>query len=211
MSDISLNRDNSLRVFDLQTWRNFTVETARYNGSVNSKHAHRPWHLSFFLEKLQMPHGGAGPSYKNLWWDLKQGRDAPPRTTPELHFPVNKLQIPYLWEIWNRWIVTLIVQYTKFVLCFQIYHRVFLGPSALACKQAHLCEFGENFQQRTHQWAERKWACTRAIEFWIPHVHWQTQRSNCLKVVSVYRQHNYDKNHGHTALTFTHHNDKKLQ
>ena len=39
----------------------------------------------FVLEKLQMPHPG---------------------TTPKLHFPVNKLQIPYLWEICNNLIKT---------------------------------------------------------------------------------------------------------
>ena len=39
----------------------------------------------------------------------------------------------------NRWIVALIVQYTKFVLCFQISLRVFLAPAALACKQRLSC------------------------------------------------------------------------
>ena len=38
-------------------------EVINNNGSVNSKRAHPPWHLSsichFVLEKLQMPHVGA--------------------------------------------------------------------------------------------------------------------------------------------------------
>ena len=54
----------------------------------------------FVLEKLQMPHGGAGRSYNNCTVGLKNRVQIPHSgTTPKLYFPVNKLQIPYLWEI----------------------------------------------------------------------------------------------------------------
>jgi len=58
----------------------------------------------FVLEKLQMPHGGAGRSYKNPTVVLKNRVQMPhPRTTPNLYFPVNnKRQIQYLWEIWDN-------------------------------------------------------------------------------------------------------------
>ena len=77
------------------------------NGSVNSKHTHPPPpppHLPdichFILEKLQMPHGGAGCSYNNCTVGLKNRVQIPHSgTTPKLYFPVNKLKIPYLWEI----------------------------------------------------------------------------------------------------------------
>ena len=50
-----------------------------------------------------MPPGGAGRSYKNPTVALKKRVQMPyPRTTPNLFFPVNKRQIPYLWEIWNN-------------------------------------------------------------------------------------------------------------
>ena len=39
------------------------------------------------------------------------------------------------------------------------------------------------------EWTEEKWACTRAIDFWIPRVRWWTQRSNWLKATGVERQH----------------------
>ena len=38
-----------------------------------------------FKNRVQMPHAG---------------------TTPKFHFPVNKLQIPYLWKIYNNLIKT---------------------------------------------------------------------------------------------------------
>ena len=67
----------------------------------------RQGHLSgichFVLEKLQMPHGGAGPSYKKPTVGLENRvQMSHPGTTPKLYFPVNKLQIPYLWEISNN-------------------------------------------------------------------------------------------------------------
>ena len=44
-----------------------------------------------------MPHGGAGRSYKNPTVGLENRVQMPhPGTTPNLYFPVNKLQIPYL-------------------------------------------------------------------------------------------------------------------
>ena len=70
-------------------------------GSVNPKCAHTlsphpARHLSdichFALEKLEMFHGGP-----------KSRVQMPYRgTTPKLHFPVKKLQIPYLWETYNN-------------------------------------------------------------------------------------------------------------
>ena len=70
-----------------------------------------PGHLSgichFVLEKLQMSHDGARRSYKNPTVRLKNRVQMPhPRTTPKLYFPVNKLQIPYLWEISKNLIKT---------------------------------------------------------------------------------------------------------
>ena len=58
----------------------------RHNGSVNSKHAHpTPGQFCHFvLEKRQMPHGGLSNRVQ-----MPQ-----PGTTPKLHFPVNKQQIP---------------------------------------------------------------------------------------------------------------------
>ena len=37
-------------------------------------------------------------------------------------------------------------------------------------------------QSRREEWGEEKWACTRAIDFWIPGVRWRTQRSDWLKM-----------------------------
>ena len=58
----------------------------------------------FVLEKLQMSHSGAGCSYKNPTVGLKNKVQMPypAGSTPKLHFPVDKLQIPYLWEICNN-------------------------------------------------------------------------------------------------------------
>ena len=85
------------------------------NGSVNSKHAHPPpppsCHLSdichFVLEKLQMPYGGAECSYKTPTVGFKNRVQMPhPRITPKLNnFPINKLQIPYLWEFSNNLLI----------------------------------------------------------------------------------------------------------
>ena len=45
----------------------------------------------------------AGHSYKNPTMGLKNRVQMPhPGTTPNLYFPVNKLQIPYLWDISNN-------------------------------------------------------------------------------------------------------------
>ena len=73
--------------------KNEEEEEVNNNCSVNSKRAHPPWHLSgichFVLEKLQSPTE-----------ELKKRVQMPhPGTTPKLYFPVNKLQIIYLWEI----------------------------------------------------------------------------------------------------------------
>ena len=57
----------------------------------------------FVLEKLQMPHGGARRSYKNLMMGPKNRVQMPYcRTKPKLRFPVKKLQIPYLRETCNN-------------------------------------------------------------------------------------------------------------
>ena len=65
-----------------------------------SRHLSGIYH--FVLEKLQMPHGGAGRSYiyENPTVGLKNTVQTPyTATTPKLHFPANKLQRPYLWKI----------------------------------------------------------------------------------------------------------------
>ena len=71
------------------------------NGSVNSKRAHPPPAppsiCHFVLEIMQMSHRGAGRSYEN---------PTIPGKTPKLYFQVNKLKIPYLWEISNNLIKT---------------------------------------------------------------------------------------------------------
>ena len=82
------------------------------NGSVNSKRTYPAGYLSvichFVLEKLQIPHSGTGRPHKNptvvLGWP---GCRCPiPRTTPKLHFPLNKLKIPYIYGksvmIWSK-------------------------------------------------------------------------------------------------------------
>ena len=52
--------------------------------------------LILFLENLQRPYRGAKHSYKNPTVGLKNRVQMPhPGTTPKLHFPVNKLQIPF--------------------------------------------------------------------------------------------------------------------
>ena len=57
----------------------------------------------FVLEKLQMSHSGAGCSYKNPTVGLKSKVQMPyPGSTPKLHFPVDELQMPYIWEICNN-------------------------------------------------------------------------------------------------------------
>ena len=38
------------------------------------------------------------------------------------------------------------------------------------------------------EWGEEKWACTRAIDFWIPRVRWGTQRSDWLKLTDYRNQ-----------------------
>ena len=59
----------------------------------------------------------------------------------------------------------------------------------LACKQVQLSKFRKKFLQLDvcHQWAKEKWACTRATDFWIPHVCWWTQWSNWLKTAGTDR------------------------
>ena len=50
---------------------------------------------------------GPGGSNKDSMVGLNISVQMPhPRTTPKLHFPVNKLQIPSLWEICNNLIKT---------------------------------------------------------------------------------------------------------
>ena len=61
-----------------------------------------------------MHYGVAGRSYKNPTVGLiNGGANARPGATPKLYFPVNKLQIPYLWEISNNLIKTCEVPYAN--------------------------------------------------------------------------------------------------
>ena len=53
----------------------------------------------------------------------------------------------------------------------------------------------QNFKYKTsvdrswrEEWGEEKWACTRAIDFWIPRVRWRTQRSDWLKLTDYRNQ-----------------------
>ena len=58
----------------------------------------------------------------------------------------------------------------------------------LACEQAHLW-VGYRWQRSwREEWGEEKWACTRAIDFWIPRVRWRTQRSDWLKLTDYRNQ-----------------------
>ena len=58
----------------------------------------------------------------------------------------------------------------------------------VACEQAHLW-VGYRWQRSwREEWGEEKWACTRAIDFWIPRVRWRTQRSDWLKLTDYRNQ-----------------------
>ena len=75
------------------------------NDSVNSKRAHPPGICRTFVILFRKSYkcltvSGAGRSYKNPTVGLENRVQMPhPGTTPKLYFPVNKLQIPYFWEI----------------------------------------------------------------------------------------------------------------
>ena len=66
--------------------------------SIPSVPLRPPEHLPFFLEQLKMSHGGAGGFIQEPHVGaLKKCVQMPhPGTTLKLHFPVNKLQLPYL-------------------------------------------------------------------------------------------------------------------
>ena len=66
----------------------------------------------------------------------------------------------------------------------------FSRPFCLTLQAGLLERFGENFRGGpSNELRESdEPAHDRAIEFWIPHVHWQTQQSNCLKVTGINRQ-----------------------
>ena len=77
----------------------FRLRSLAIYGSVHSKRAPPPEHLPFFfLEQLKMSQGGAGGFIqKPHVGALKKCVQMPhPSTTVKLHFPVNKLQMPYL-------------------------------------------------------------------------------------------------------------------
>ena len=74
--------------------------------------------------------------------------------------------------------------------CIYIYIYI---QYCLACEQAHLIGKGggaaiASRRSRREEWGEEKWACTRAIEFWIPRVRWRTQRSDWLKMTGYKNQ-----------------------
>ena len=59
--------------------------------------------LSFCFGKGANAPDGAQRSYKKPTVGVKNRVQMPhPRTTRKLYFPVNKLQIPFLWEISNN-------------------------------------------------------------------------------------------------------------
>ena len=74
------------------------------NGSVNSKRAHPPWaFVILFWKSCKCPTVGQGLHTKTHTVGLENRvQMSHPGTTPKLYFPVNKLQIPYLWEISNN-------------------------------------------------------------------------------------------------------------
>ena len=60
----------------------------------------------------------------------------------------------------------------------------------LACEQAHLFGWGASTKSWREEWGEVKWACTRAIDFWIPCVRLRTQRSDWFKLTGYRNQYN---------------------
>ena len=77
----------------------FRLRSLAIYGSVHSKRAPpSPRAFAFFLEQLKMSHGGAGGFIQEPHVGaLKKCVQMPhPGTTLKLHFPVNKLQLPYL-------------------------------------------------------------------------------------------------------------------
>ena len=69
---------------------------------------------------------------------------------------------------------------------------VYFTPSEsvpfVACEQAHLFGWGAATESWREEWGEEKWACTRAIDFWIPRVRWRTKRSDWLKLTGYRNQ-----------------------
>ena len=59
------------------------------------------WVRSFFVKKYPIDIYAA-VNVNAPRWDFKKCTNVPPGTTPKLHFPVNKLQIPYSWEMCNN-------------------------------------------------------------------------------------------------------------
>ena len=86
------------------------VQTCGYSyshSSVTSKRAHPPRAFVILFGKAANAPRWGRQSYKNPTVGLKNRVQMPhPGTTPKLYFPVNKLQIPYLWEISNNLIKT---------------------------------------------------------------------------------------------------------
>ena len=80
------------------------------HGSVKSRSAHlSPGICHFVLKSWKCPTVGPGVKIKNPTMGLKNrvqmyhpGTSGTSGTTPKLHFPVDKLQIPDLWEICNN-------------------------------------------------------------------------------------------------------------
>ena len=65
----------------------------------------------------------------------------------------------------------------------------------LACEQAHLFGRGAATESWREEWGEEKWACTRAIDFWIPCVRWRTQWSDWFKLTGYRNQCNLSTFH----------------
>ena len=78
----------------------------------------------------------------------------------------------------------------------------------VACKQAHLNEFRENFWRWSRHPTRRigggKVSLHASYGFLNTRIHWWMQQYNWLKVTGINRQHNCNKNQGQGALTFTH-------
>ena len=119
---------NSRRLFSMSSYV-LAMASSCY-GSVNSKPTHFPRAFVGFLSFLfgrpaNAPQRGRAVHLKKknnnthththtrTHRGLEKCANAHPGTIPKLHFPVNKLQMPYLWEsvkIWNRFKPLVIMQ-----------------------------------------------------------------------------------------------------